>query len=40
MAIEARLTVLIVMVGGLYAVALPILWLVLRLAAKAGLLGF
>jgi hypothetical protein len=34
--IETRLTVLMFMVGGLYALGAPAIWLLLRVAAKVG----
>lgn len=37
--VELRLAVLMVMVGGLYAMFGPVLWLLLRVAAKVGALG-
>jgi hypothetical protein len=37
--IETKVTVLMVMVGGLYALCAPGLWLLLRVAAKVGALG-
>lgn len=37
-AIETRLAVLMVMVGGLYAVAAPAIWLLARVAFKVGAL--
>lgn len=36
--IEAKVAVLVVMVVGLYAIALPSLWLVLRIARDVGAL--
>lgn len=38
-AIETRLAVLTVMVGGLYAVGAPALWLLFRVAVKVGAVG-
>jgi len=37
--IETRLAVLMVMVAGLYAIAAPSIWLLIRVAAKVGALG-
>ena len=37
--VETRLAVLLVMVTGLYAIALPGAWLLLRIASKLGALG-
>ena len=37
--IELRLTVLQLMIGGLYAVGLPPAWLVVKIAAKVGVFG-
>ena len=34
--LETRLAVLMVMVGGLYAIALPAAWLLIRSAVKIG----
>lgn len=34
--IETRLAVLMVMVGGLYALLGPVLWLLIRISAKTG----
>ena len=34
--LETRLAVLMVMVGGLYAIALPAAWLLIRIALKIG----
>lgn len=38
-AIDTRLAVLVVMVGGLYALIIPGLWLLPRVAYKSGALG-
>lgn len=38
-AIDTRLAVLVVMVGGLYALIIPGLWLLLPVAYKSGALG-
>lgn len=37
--IHARLSLLLVMVTGLYALAIPAMWLLLRVASKVGALG-
>ena len=37
--IETKLSVLTWMVGGLYVFSAPMLWLLLRVAAKVGALG-
>lgn len=37
--VESRLAVLMVMVGGLYAMFTPVIWLLVRVAAKVGALG-
>ena len=37
--IETRLAVIMVMVGGLYAIAAPAIWLLIRVAAKVGAVG-
>jgi hypothetical protein len=37
--IELQLAVLMFMVGGLYALGGPMLWLLIRLASKAGAIG-
>ena len=37
--LNTRLSVLVIMVGGLYAVLLPGAWLLLRMAFKSGALG-
>ena len=37
--IDTKLAVLMVMVGGLYALAIPGGWLLLRMASKLGALG-
>ena len=35
--IDARLSLLLVMVAGLYALAIPAVWLLLRIAGEVGL---
>ena len=37
-AIDTRLTVLTLMVAGLYAVGAPVVWLLIRVASKVGAL--
>lgn len=37
--LETKVTVLMVMVAGLYALGAPSIWLLLRIAAKLGALG-
>lgn len=37
--LDTRLAVLMVMVGGLYAIIVPAAWLLLRMAFKGGTLG-
>lgn len=37
--IESRLLVLMWMAGGLYAIGAPVVWLLLRIAAKTGALA-
>lgn len=37
--IETRIVVLMVMVGGLYALGAPAFWLLFRVAAKIGAVG-
>lgn len=36
---DTRLTVLTVMVAGLYAVGAPVVWLLIRVAIKVGAIG-
>jgi hypothetical protein len=38
-AIDTRLAVLMVMVGGLYVIGAPAVWLIVRVAFKVGALG-
>jgi hypothetical protein len=38
-AIDTRLAVLMVMVGGLYVIGAPAVWLIVRVASKVGALG-
>lgn len=37
--LETKVSVLMVMVAGLYAIGAPALWLVLKIASKVGALG-
>lgn len=37
--IETRMAVLMVMIGGLYAIGAPAIWLLIRVAAKIGAIG-